>query len=277
MSEGMPEALLAAIFGLLIGSFLNVCIYRWPRDLSVVKPRSLCPGCSATIAWFDNIPVLSYAMLGGRCRGCKTPISLRYPIVELLTAGFFGWCILRYGATLDAARWCVFCAILITLAFADAETRILPDEFTVGGLIAGLIFAAVVPVRDVSAHELAYLLGVAAPERVLSVAESALGALIPSGSLWLGGYVFEKVRHKEGLGFGDVKMTAMIGAFLGLKGALLSLLIGSSLGSLIGLAYIAITRKDAATYELPLGTFLAAGGLLFALIGPGLITWYAQL
>jgi len=271
------EAMLAAGFGLLIGSFLNVCIYRWPRDLSVVRPRSHCPGCDKPIAWYDNIPMLSYVLLGGRCRGCRVAISLRYPIVELLTACAFGWFVYRYGLTAEAARWCAFCAILITLGFADAETRILPDEFTLGGIAAGLVFAVVTAVPDFTAHEIAALFGIAAPERVLSLGEAVLGALIPAGSLWLGGYLFEKFRHKEGLGFGDVKMTAMMGAFLGLRGGLVTLGIGSTLGSVIGLAYIAIARKDAGSYELPLGAFLAAGGLLFALFGEPLMNWYSGL
>ena len=254
MFDAFLEPTLAAIFGLIIGSFLNVCIYRWPRDLSVVRPRSQCPECQAPIAWFDNIPVISYAILGGQCRNCKTVISLRYPIVELLTAACFFWFVHRYGATAEAARWCCFTAILIVLGIADAETRILPDEFTLGGIVAGLAFSL-------------------ADARLV---DSLLGAIIPSGSLWLGGYLFEKIRHKEGLGFGDVKMTAMLGAFLGLKGALLTLLIGSTLGSVVGITYILITRKDAGSYELPLGTFLAVGGLLFSLVGPGLITWYSH-
>jgi leader peptidase (prepilin peptidase)/N-methyltransferase len=273
----MPEALLAAAFGLLIGSFLNVCIYRWPRDLSVVHPRSRCPECDTPIAWFDNIPVLSYALLGGRCRHCRHAIPLRYPIVELLTAVCFGWFVYRFGVGIEAARWCVFSALLITLGFADAETRILPDEFTLGGTAAGLLLALVSAVPDVSAHGVAWLFGVTPPERLLSLGEALLGAIVPSGALWLGGVIFARVRHKEGLGFGDVKMTAMLGAFLGLRGALLTLAIGSTLGSVIGLAYLAITRKDAASYELPLGTFLAAAGLIYAFFGQQLSAWYAGL
>ncbi len=271
------QALLAAGFGLLIGSFLNVCIYRWPRDLSVVRPRSRCPGCETPISWYDNIPVFSFIALGGKCRGCRTPISLRYPLVEVMAAAFFGWFVYRLGVTPEAARWCVFCAILITLGFADAETRILPDEFTLGGIAAGLILAAVTAVPDFSAHELAAVFGLTLSERLLSLGEAVLGAVIPAGSLWLGGYLFEKIRHKQGLGLGDVKMTAMIGAFLGLRGGLATLAMGSTLGSVIGLAYIAISKKDAGSYELPLGAFLAAGGLLFVLFGQPLMSWYSGL
>ncbi|MDQ6676654.1 MAG: prepilin peptidase [Acidobacteriota bacterium] len=272
----MIETTLAAVFGLLIGSFLNVCIYRWPRDLSVVRPRSHCPACGQPVAWFDNVPVLSFLILRGRCRGCHVPISLRYPAVELLTALFFGWFAYRHGWTLDTLRSCVFSAILITLIFADAETRILPDEFTLGGAMAGLVFALFLPVPDISAHALAFIFDIQANPHVLSLAEGLLGAIVPSGSLWLGGLLFEKLRHKEGLGFGDVKMIAMIGAFLGLRAALLTLIVGSTLGSVIGLAYIAISRKDARTYQLPLGAFLGIGGLAVELYGQLVIDWYAR-
>ncbi|MCU1263388.1 MAG: type 4 prepilin peptidase 1, partial [Bryobacterales bacterium] len=256
MSETLLDAGLAGVFGLIIGSFLNVCIHRWPRDLSVVRPRSRCPQCEAPIAWFDNIPVLSYLLLRARCRHCGAPISIRYPVVELLTAALFFWFVWQLGPTLAAARYCIFSAMLVTLATADAETRLLPDEFTLGGMAAGFAFACFVPVPDTTAHALAEISGLTLPPRALSIGEALLGAIIPSGSLWLGGVLFEKMRHKEGLGFGDVKMMAMIGAFLGLKGALLTLIAGSLLGSVVGLTYIAITRKDAGSYQLPLGTFL---------------------
>jgi len=272
----MIEAALGAVFGLLIGSFLNVCIYRWPRDLSVVRPRSHCPACERPIAWFDNVPVFSYAILGGRCRGCRVPISLRYPAVELLTALLFGWFAFRHGLSLETLRSCVFSAILITLIFADAETRILPDEFTLGGAVAGFVFALFLPVPDMSAHAIAFIFDVHANQQALSLAEALLGAIIPSGSLWLGGMLFEKLRHKEGLGFGDVKMMAMIGAFLGLRATLLALIVGSTLGSVIGLGYVAIKRKDAGSYQLPLGTFLGIGGLAVELCGQQVINWYAR-
>ena len=214
---------------LLIGSFLNVCIYRWPRDLSVVHPRSRCLHCEAPIAWFDNIPVASYFFLRGRCRQCRAAISPRYPAVELLTAALFAAFVWRFGASPEASRGCVFAAMLTVLAFADVETRILPDEFTIGGALAGLAFAAFLAVPDTTAHALAALFGLPLGPRLLSLAESVLGAIVPSGALWLGGTLFEKLRHKEGLGFGDVKMMAMIGAFLGVRGALLSLMAGSVL------------------------------------------------
>src|ERR1039458_9901222 len=144
----MTAAILAFLFGLLIGSFLNVCIYRWPRDLSVVRPRSHCPSCEKTIAWYDNIPLLSYALLGGRCRHCRARISPRYPVVELLTGALFFVFVWRLGPSLAAVKFCLLSALLVGLTFSDLEARILPDEFTLGGMAAGLVLAWFVPVND---------------------------------------------------------------------------------------------------------------------------------
>ena len=251
-----PEAALAGLFGLLIGSFLNVCIYRWPRDLSVVRPRSRCPECERQIAWYDNIPVLSYVILRGRCRHCEAWISWRYPLVEALTAGAFFYFVWQAGGfTPVALKWCVLSAILIALIFTDLETLLLPDEFTVGGLCAGLAISWFVP----------------AP----GFLEALIGAAVPSMALWLVGWLFEKLRHKEGLGFGDVKMIAMIGAFLGLRGALLALALGAVVGAVAGLVWIAVMRKDAATYPLPFGMFLGIAALIAAAQGPQIMRWYA--
>jgi leader peptidase (prepilin peptidase)/N-methyltransferase len=267
---------IAGFFGLLIGSFLNVCIYRWPRDLSVVAPRSQCPECEKPIAAYDNIPVLSFIVLGGKCRHCRASIPWRYPLVELLTAFLFGFLVWRFGVTLNALRYCVLCAMLITLAFSDAETRILPDEFTLGGTIIGVIFAALVPVPDSSFRTVAAISQwTHLSWREVSLGEAAFGVIIPAGSLWFGGWLFQKIRHKDGLGFGDVKMMAMVGAFLGLRGSLLTLIVGSLLGSIIGIIYIKATKQDAGTYELPFGTFLAAAALGVCLVGGPVIDWYS--
>ncbi len=273
----MFEAGLAFVFGLLIGSFLNVCIYRWPLDLSVVKPRSYCPQCEARIAWYDNVPVLSYGFLKGRCRECGKRIPWRYPVVELLTGGFFAGIVWHLGLTLGAAKFCILVGMLIALMFTDLEERILPDEFTLGGLLVGLAFSPFLRVPDITAHAVLVLLGVQLPERALSVAESLFGAILPAGTLWLGGWLYEKFRHKEGLGLGDVKMMAMVGAFLGMRGALLTLIIGAMAGSLIGILYIRATKQDMGTYQLPFGTFLAAAAILTAMSGPKVIDWYSSL
>jgi leader peptidase (prepilin peptidase)/N-methyltransferase len=264
------EWLLAGLLGLLIGSFLNVCIYRWPRDLSVVRPRSACVACETPIAWYDNIPILSYLMLRGRCRNCQARIHWRYPIVELLTAVSFGFFVYRNGLTAIAAKDCVFAAILIALLFTDLETLILPDEFTIGGFFAGIAFAFVAPVREPIFPLITSLFGWLPGERVSALGESLVGGLVPAGILWFGGWLFEKMRHKEGLGFGDVKMLAMIGAFLGIRGTLFTVILGSLAGSVIGLAFIRLTGKDPASYQLPFGSFLAAAGIVVTVyVGAG--------
>ena len=271
------EAALAFLFGLLIGSFLNVCIYRLPRDLSVVRPRSYCPACEHPIAWYDNAPLLSYALLRGRCRHCGAAIPPRYSLVELLTGILFAAAILHFGNGPLGWKVCLFAALQVGLMFADLECLILPDEFTLGGLAAGLVVAWFVPVQDVTARALLWMAGIEAGPHWQSLAEAAAGAALPAGFLWFGGWLFEKIRKKEGLGFGDVKLIAMIGAFLGLQGALLTLLAGSVLGSVVGLIYIKATGKDASTYELPFGTFLSVAAIGAALVGKGFLAWYGHL
>ncbi len=257
--------LLALLFGLIIGSFLNVCIYRWPRDLSVVRPRSHCPACEKTIAWYDNIPLLSYAALRARCRHCGARISLRYPVVELLTGVLFFASIWILGPTAAAAKMCVFAAIMVGLIFADLEERILPDELTLGGAVVGLIFSAFVPMPESIGGFLLLLMHVPAPQRVQWIFDSVIGALLPMFFLWVAGWLYERIRHREGLGLGDVKLIAMVGSFLGFTGALYTLMLGSIAGSIIGYGYIRLTKQDPSTYELPFGTFLGAAALLIAL------------
>lgn len=255
----MLEAVFAGLFGLLIGSFLNVCIYRLPQDLSVVKPRSFCPHCRGQISWFDNIPVLTWVLLRGKCRRCGAGISWRYPVVELATGLTFFAAVSWFGSTPAALKLCVLGSLLIALFFTDLEERLLPDELTLGGVIAGLVLAALAPGAP---GILSLFAGPDANPRWVSVGEAALGAAVTSFVLWSVGALYKLVRHREGLGFGDVKLMAMIGAFLGLEGALGTLLAGSVLGSVVGLAFILAARKDAASYELPFGSFLAIAGLL---------------
>ena len=262
----MIEAILALVIGLVIGSFLNVIIHRWPRGRSVVKPRSHCVRCRNPIAWYDNIPLLSYALLLGRCRHCGRRISIRYPAVELITGLLFYWFVRTLGPTAAAAKMCVFSALLVALIFCDLEKRLLPDQLTKGGIVIGLLFAFFVPVPGFFASAILLLMFHAEPKGLAqSLAEWAFGALLPPFFLWFAGWVYEKVRHREGLGFGDVKLIAMVGSFLGLTGALATLIVGSVAGSIVGYSYIKATGKDPATYPLPFGTFLGAAGLLMAL------------
>jgi leader peptidase (prepilin peptidase)/N-methyltransferase len=266
----MIDSLIALLFGLLIGSFLNVCIHRWPRNRSVVKPRSHCVRCRKPIAWYDNIPLLSYLLLGGRCRHCGAKISWRYPLVEFLTAMLFFYQVSTLGPTLAALKMCVFSALAVALIFCDLEKRILPDEFTLGGISLGLVFSVFVPMAEPNFVILFYSMATRAemPHWLRSPAESAFAAILPTFFLWLAGWLYSKIRHREGLGLGDVKLIAMVGSFLGLFGALQTLLLGSISGALVGYSYIKLTGKDPATYELPFGTFLAAAALFAALAGP---------
>ena len=267
----MIESILAFFAGLLIGSFLNVCIFRLPRDLSVVRPRSFCPACEKQIAWYDNIPLISFVLLRGRCRHCQEPIPLRYPLVELATALLFSAAVLEWGISPVALKFCLFGAILITLVSSDIEERILPDEFTLGGTVAGLIMAWFVPLKIAFAF---VLLPNSRNISAQSVCESALGAVVASGAIWLVGELFYRLRKIEGLGLGDVKMVAMIGAFLGVQGALLTLILGSMIGGIGGLIYIFLTGKNASTYQLPFGAFLGASAMGIAIFGEVIVRWY---
>ncbi|MGI9073222.1 MAG: prepilin peptidase [Bryobacteraceae bacterium] len=252
----------AVIFGLMFGSFLNVCIYRIPRDLSVVAPRSFCPECGERIAWHDNVPLLSYAVLRGHCRACGKRIGSRYPIVELSTAILFTAVAIRYGWTVSALKWALFEAVVITLFWTDIEERILPDELTLGGALIGLMLALLVRVPG----ELAGLF-LPGPKMVWqSLFNAGVGATVLAGPIWMLGFIYARVRGREGLGLGDVKLLVLLGVFLGLENGLLALLIGVLSGSVIGIAYIWLTRKKASTYELPFGSFLCAGAALVPLV-----------
>jgi leader peptidase (prepilin peptidase) / N-methyltransferase len=257
---------LAAVAGLLFGSFLNVCIYRIPRDLSVIAPRSFCPECGGQIAWFDNLPLVSYLVLRGRCRSCAKSIALRYPIVELTTAVLFAATAAEYGWTVATLKWFVFEALLVALFWTDLEERILPDELTLGGTAAGLMFAVLFPVPSVFAD---LLLG-GAPTAWKSLFNAALGAVLLGLPIWGLAALYARLRNREGLGFGDVKLLLLMGVFLGPERGLWALLIGTVSGSLLGLAYILATHKKSSTYELPFGTFLCAGAALVPLLARAL-------
>jgi leader peptidase (prepilin peptidase)/N-methyltransferase len=268
----------ALVFGLLTGSFLNVCIHRWPRGRSVVRPRSQCVRCRKWIAWYDNIPLVSYVLLRGRCRHCGRSISPRYPVVELMTGLLWLWFVWKLGVTPEAAKMCVFASILVALTFCDLEKRLLPDELTKGGMCLGFAFALLVKMPDVMVNALPQLALMLLkrpldPKFVLSgrwdwLAESVFGAAAPSLLLWAGAAAWGKLRGREMLGFGDVKLIAMVGSFMGLTGAMMTLLFGSSAGAVLGLIYIKATGKKFSEYELPFGTFLGLAALAVALVGP---------
>lgn len=265
------------LFGLVIGSFLNVCILRIPAEKSIVLPASSCTKCGKAIAPHDNIPVLSWVFLGGKCRHCKTKISAMYPAVELLSGLLFLASYFAFGPTVDALKWAVFAALLVVLTITDLRERILPDEVNFFGLGAGLLFSFFTKSLDGTAQWLAARwFDYPPPQIALSFADAALGAVAGSGLLWLVAEGYFRLRGREGMGLGDVKMMAAVGAFLGLKRTMLTVLVGSLLGSIIGIFLIAISKKDR-DYELPFGTFLGAGALLVVFFGTPALHWYESL
>ncbi len=251
MDPALASILLAA-FGLVVGSFLNVCIHRLPRGESIVWPGSRCPGCGAPIRWFDNLPVLSYVWLAGRCRACGTRIALRYPLVELATMGLFlaHYAVLGWQPLLVVRL--VLSAALVVLFVIDLEHRILPNRVTLPGIVVGLVASFATD---------------------LGWRASIVGILLGGGILWAIGEGYYRLRGEEGLGMGDVKMLAMIGAFLGWQQVLVTLVLSSLAGSLVGLALIAAGRGTM-KYALPYGTFLAVGAAVASLAGDALVEWY---
>jgi leader peptidase (prepilin peptidase) / N-methyltransferase len=243
---------LAALFGAVIGSFLNVCIHRLPRGISIVWPASACPGCGRQLAWFENIPFVSYAVLGGRCRGCGEPISWRYPLVEGVTALMFaaGWWYYGPGPLL-VSRLIFGCALIVLFAI-DLEHHLLPNPITLPGIVVGFLFSFLTEPgwRD-----------------------SLIGIVIGGGVLFLIAEGYYRIRHEEGLGMGDVKMLAMIGGFLGWQLTVLSLMLASFAGTIIGVALIA-TGRGTMKYALPFGTFLAVGAAVSAAAGQQILGWY---
>ena len=248
-----PLVAVAAVFGLMIGSFLNVCIARIPEGESIVSPGSRCPRCRTPIRWYDNLPVLSYLVLGGKCRSCREPISARYPAIELITAIAFALQAFHVGDdfVLLASRL-IFTAILIVLFGTDYDVQRLPNVLTLPGLVIGLAFSAVQPpgLRD-----------------------AVIGALLGAGILQGIRLVWYALRGVEGMGFGDVKMLAMIGAFLGWPLMVLTLILASFSGAVFGVAMIASGRGGAQA-ALPFGTFLAVGALVAAVTGQPIVDWY---
>jgi leader peptidase (prepilin peptidase) / N-methyltransferase len=312
------------LFGLVFGSFLNVCIYRMPRELSVVKPRSACPACEKPIAAYDNIPVLSWILLGGKCRQCKAPISPRYAAVELLTGGLFvlgylaatgslpgfvdSLCELPGRSFAEPIKFCVFSFLLVGLIFTDAETRLLPDLLTKPGIALGLAFSLFAPVEcgepcgAILLPSLANM--VALPGPIYSLVNAVAGAIMGSAFILGIALLYEAVRGVEGMGRGDVKLMAMIGAFLGVKLTLLVLVMASVIGSTFGILLILVVWRKRLSrrrkrhpsepagearsrawqaailiyrnFEIPFGVFLGIAALFAAFWGTGLVCWYLR-
>lgn len=276
------------LFGIMIGSFLNVCITRIPEELSIVLPGSRCPRCSTPIKAYDNVPVFAWLWLRGKCRACGAPISAMYPLVEFLTGLLFVACYLEFGISQATVKWLFFICLIIVLTVTDFRVRLLPDLITWPGFAAGVLFSAFVPPNDGTAFLLSLrLFHGLPPERFMGVIEALLGAAFGSLMLWGAAAVYKLVRGREGMGMGDVKMMAMAGAFLGVRNAFLMILLGTLLGSLVGIVVIAfmyasgavlkiaerasrrglgavnqLRWRIASQYHLPLGTFLGIAALI---------------
>jgi leader peptidase (prepilin peptidase)/N-methyltransferase len=270
----MPMILIVAAIalGAIIGSFLNVCIHRLPRDLSVVTPRSSCPGCGALIAWYDNIPVISFLVLGARCRRCHARIAARYPLVEAATAALFGALLLVKGPGIEWLAGALFGGALIALILIDAEHQILPDVITLPGIAAGILLA---PLRAALAP-----VPVVTPLRALGDAAfaAALGYALPwsLNAAYRGWQAVRRVpaaRREDGIGQGDFKLLAMIGAFLGVPLLLFTLFVGAVVGALWGL-YLMAARGYGWKSKLPYGVFLGAAAILALFTGDASVGWY---
>jgi len=270
------EFAFAVVFGLAIGSFLNVVILRLPEGQSISTPRSRCPKCKKLIRWYDNIPVLSYVLLGGRCRNCKTGISARYPLIEALTAAVSALLYLKLGLTIEWAIFFAFSAALIVLGLIDLDHRILPDPITLNGIWLGVVVSVYLAQPSPLVARLFRSLGVEdANPRVIALTASLLGAVVGGGLLWGVAEAYLRLRGIEGMGFGDVKMMAMVGSFLGAPQALLTIMLGSLLGSVIGLIFIRFANKTR-EYELPFGTFLSFAAIIAVLYGEEMVRWYIE-
>lgn len=248
--------IIVLLFGAVIGSFLNVCIYRLPREESVAWPASHCPACRQPIAVYDNIPIVSYLMLRGRCRACRVPISIQYPLVEAANAIGYVLIFWIFGLTAAACAYAALVSALIVVTGTDLSHTMIPDAVTLPGIVVGLVCAALI--------------------LPIGLVDSLLGVALGGGILWLLAWISPYVFGKEGMGGGDIKLMAMVGAFLGWQPVLLAIMIGSFLGSLVGVGLIAagILRRE---QYIPFGPFLAVGSILALLFHQPLLDWYWSL
>lgn len=247
------ELITAFIFGICIGSFLNVCIFRLPAGKSIVHPPSSCPGCNAAIRFYDNIPVLSWFILRGQCRNCHAPIAFRYVMVELL-GGFMAVCVyLRFGPSVQGIIYFGFIAALLVITFIDIDYHIIPDVISLPGILLGFAASFFIP--------------------TLNWMDSLLGILAGGGSLYAVAWGYERITGKEGMGGGDIKLLGMIGAFIGWQGVLLTIFMGSAIGTLVGLIDMRVKKKNM-KMRIPFGPFLALGAIIHLFLGNELIAWY---
>ncbi len=256
MDLNLLMALFSILFGLALGSLLNVCIYRIPIKKSIIKPPSFCPRCGEGIRFYDNIPLISYLLLWGRCRRCRERISLGYPLVEAIT-GFLSLVLfIRYGVGLQFAILLLFAATLVTISFIDLSHRIIPDVLSLPGIVAGWGYA-------LFAGQIAWL-------------DSLIGSIAGAGALFLVAFVYQRLTGREGMGGGDIKLLAMIGAWMGWRALPFIVLISSLAGAVIGSVFI-LTAGKGYRFKIPFGPFLSLGALIYLFFGPGLTNWYFDL
>lgn len=252
MFSYMPE-LLAFIFGICIGSFLNVCIYRLPVSKSIVHPRSMCFNCGTAIRFYDNIPIISYVWLRGKCRHCGVPIPIRYPLVEIM-GGLFSLCVyLKFGLTSQALIYFAFIATLLVITFIDIDHRIIPDIISLPGIAIFFLASLVLP--------------------TVTYRDSLLGIISGGGILYLIAFAYSLITKKEGMGGGDIKLLAMIGALIGWKGVLFTIFVSSAVGTISGILIMLMTRQDM-KLKIPFGPFLAVGAIGYIFFGPQLVSFY---
>ncbi len=256
MTPPLIYSLFAFLFGSVVGSFLNVCICRMPKDESVVSPPSHCPYCPYQIRWYDNIPLVSYLLLRGKCRGCGAHISLQYPLVELLNGVLTLLLFLRFGPTPVFGVLFLFCSALVVITFIDIEHQIIPDEISLSGIVVGFILSF-------------FLKG-------HTWLNSLMGILLGGGTLLLVAYAYQRFTGKDGMGGGDIKLLAMMGAFLGWKAVPFIIFAGSLVGSVVGISIMVLQKKDS-KLAIPFGPYLAFGAVLYIFYGKTLIRWYLGL
>jgi leader peptidase (prepilin peptidase) / N-methyltransferase len=243
------------ILGACLGSFGNVVIYRLPEKLSVVKPRSRCPKCKKMIRWYDNIPIASWIVLRGKCRNCRTPITVRYPVVESISGLLLAFLYLKYGYSVTFAETAIFAWAGLVASVIDLDHRILPDVITLPGMLVGIVGAMVNPDR--------------------TVVDALVGLVAGGGFLWAVAYIYLAIKNEEGMGGGDIKLLGWIGAVLGWRAVIFSILVSSVSGSLVGLSYAAI-RKSGLKTAIPFGPFLYFAAMLYIFIGPPLMKAYLK-
>jgi leader peptidase (prepilin peptidase) / N-methyltransferase len=245
---------LVFMFGMCIGSFLNVCIYRLPSSTSIINPsRSFCPQCNSAIQFYDNIPVLSYLWLKGRCRNCKAPISPRYPLVELMTGILAIAILFKFHLTLEGVIYFVFTSSLLVITFIDIDHKIIPDIISLPGIPIGLAASFVLP--------------------AMTFKSSLLGLLAGGGSLLLVAWTYSLITRKEGMGGGDIKLLGMIGTFIGWKGVIFTIFAASLTGTLVGMIVMLLKGKNL-KFAIPFGPFLSIGAMSYVFFGKKVIFWY---